>query len=75
MPDGSDKFHALIEQSMATLSQSGVVAQNNFLTTTKAQDFDYLEQKRMVTLEEAVGIREVASKSVPAGPSTNSITP
>lgn len=57
------------ELAMEQLSQSGVIAQNNFITTTKAQDLDYLEGKRLVTLEEAVGIREVSSKEVPAGPS------
>lgn len=68
VPDGTDKFHALAEQNMATLGQSGVVAQNNFITTTKAQDLDYLEGKRLVSLEEAMGVREVASKKTPAGP-------
>lgn len=68
VPDGTDKFHAMIEQNMATLSQTGVVAQNNFVTVSKAQDLDYLEGKRLVSLEEAIGVREVSSKSVPAGP-------
>ena len=71
VPAGTDKFHALAEQNMAQLGQSGIVAQNNFITTTKAQDFDYLEGKRMITLEEAVGVREVASKQTPAGPSSS----
>ena len=52
----------LMSQSMGQLSQSGAVAQNNFLTTNKAQDFDYLEGKRVVSLEEAVGVREVTSQ-------------
>ena len=68
VPNGTDKYHAMMEQNMAQLGQSGVVAQNNFLTVSKAQDYDYLEGKRMVTLEEAIGVREVSSKQVPAGP-------
>jgi len=50
------------------LAQSGVIAQNNFITVQKVVDYDYLENKRMVTLDEAIGVREVSSKSVPAGP-------
>ena len=48
--------------------QTGTVAQNNFVTVQKVVDYDYLENKRMVTLDEAVGIREVASKTTPGGP-------
>jgi hypothetical protein len=58
----------LIGQSMGQLSGSSVVAQNNFITVNKALDYDFIEGKRMVGLTEAVGVREVASKSNPAGP-------
>lgn len=67
--DGTDRFHAIVDSSMASLAQSGTIAQNNFITTSKAQDLDYLEGKRLVSLDEAVGIREVASKVTPGGPS------
>ena len=59
----------LVGQSMGQLSGSSVVAQNNFITVNKALDYDFIEGKRMITLDEAVGVREVSSKSVPAGPS------
>lgn len=59
----------LIGQSMGQLSNSNVVSQNNFITVNKALDYDFVEGKRIVTLEEAVGVREVSSKKVPAGPS------
>ena len=59
----------LIGQSMGQLSGTAVVAQNNFVTVNKALDYDFIEGKRMVGLTEAVGVREVASKKVPAGPS------
>lgn len=68
MPDGTDKFHAIVESEMSQIAQSGRIAQNNFITTVKFADNDYLEGKRIVSLEEAIGVREVASKSVPAGP-------
>lgn len=51
------------------LTQSGIIAQNNFITVQKVVDYDYLENKRMVTLDEALGAREVASKVTPGGPS------
>lgn len=50
------------------LTQTGLVAQNNFVTVQKVVDYDYLENKRMVTLDEAVGIREVQSQVNPGGP-------
>jgi len=64
--DAAQQAH---QQNMAQLAQSGVIAQNNFITVSKAQDLDYLEGKRIVSLEEAIGVREVASKTTPAGPS------
>ncbi|QDT94412.1 hypothetical protein [Gimesia algae] len=54
---------------LTQLMQTGTVAQNNFVTVQKVVDYDYLENKRMVTLDEAVGIREVAAKTTPGGPS------
>lgn len=60
----------LIGQSMGQLSGTGVVAQNNFITVNKALDYDFMEGKRIVDLVEGVGVREVASKSVPAGPTS-----
>lgn len=61
----------LIGQSMGQLSGTAVVAQNNFVTVNKAMDYDFLEGKRIVDLVEGVGVREVASKHVPAGPTSN----
>jgi len=60
----------LVGQAMGQLSGSSVVAQNNFITVNKALDYDFIEGKRIVTLEEAVGVREIGSKSVPAGPTS-----
>lgn len=51
------------------LTQSGIIAQNNFIGVQKVVDYDYLENKRMVTLDEAIGVREVSSKVTPGGPS------
>ena len=53
---------------LTKLVDIGNVAQANFVTVNKVVDYDYLENKRMVTLDEAVGIREVQSKVNPGGP-------
>lgn len=53
---------------LTKLVDSGNIAQNNFITVQKVADYDYFENKRMVTLDEAVGIREVQSKVNPGGP-------
>lgn len=55
-------------QLLTKLIDIGNVAQANFVTINKVADYDYLENKRMVTLDEAVGIREVQSKVNPGGP-------
>lgn len=65
MPSQAEQAH---EQNMAMMMQSGVVAQNNFITVQKTIDYDHMENKRMVTLDEAVGVREVASQTTPGGP-------
>jgi len=67
MADTSPQFS---EQAANTLLQIGNVAQANFVTMNKVLDYDYLEGKNMVSLTEALGAREVASKTVPAGPNT-----
>jgi hypothetical protein len=67
MADCSPQFS---EQAANTLLQIGNVAQANFVTVNKIIDYDYLECKNMVSLTEALGAREVASKSVPAGPAS-----
>lgn len=60
----------VINGGIASLAQTGLIAQNNFVTINKALDYDFMEQRRIISLEEAVGVREVSSKSVPAGPTS-----
>ena len=70
--DMADQALQAHEQNMAALMQTGVVAQNHFVGFTKLADYDYLEGHRIIGNTEAMGIREVASKSVPAGPNVPS---
>lgn len=58
----------LHEQNMAQLGQSGVIAQNNFITVQKAADYDFLITKNQVTLAAALGAREVGAEVSPGGP-------
>lgn len=60
--------NATSANALQALQQSGNIAQNNFITVQKVVDYDYLENKRMVTLDEAVGVREVQSQVNPGGP-------
>ena len=64
----NDVTNATSANALQALQQTGNVAQNNFVTVQKMVDYDYLEQKRMVTLDEAVGVREVQSQVNPGGP-------
>jgi hypothetical protein len=59
----------LHEQNMAQLGQIGIIAQQGFVTVSKAADYSYLQGKDMVSLAEAMGAREVASEKNPGGPS------
>jgi hypothetical protein len=61
----SDNLH---EQNMSQLAQVGIIAQQGFVTVSKAQDYSYLQGKEMVSLTEALGAREVGSRVNPAGP-------
>ena len=58
------------EQNMAALAQVGVALQHHFASYQKVLDLDYAEGKRIVGMVEAMGVREVASKTVPAGPNS-----
>jgi len=72
-PDLPDEEKSIMDPTVASLmtqqlTQTGIIAQNNFVTTTKLSDLDYLEQKRIVSLDEAIGVREVSATNSPGGP-------
>lgn len=62
MAEAADLSPNVANQMLTQLMQTGTIAQNNFVTVQKAMDFDFMENKRMVTIDEAVGVREVASR-------------
>jgi len=63
-------FDSLHEQQMARLGNIANAAHENFEQVRLFAQLDYMEGKRLVSLEEAMGVREVASKQVPAGPTS-----
>ncbi len=64
----SDQAASLHEQNLAQLAQIGVLAQANFVTVGKAQDYGFQQEKNMVSLTEALGAREIGSRVSPGGP-------
>lgn len=66
--NGMDVTERFAEQAANTLLQIGNIAQANFVTVGKMLELGYLEGKDMVSLAEALGAREVASKENPGGP-------
>lgn len=57
-------------ENMSRLAKVGAVAHEHFTNFQAALNYDYLEGKRVIGVTEAMGIREVASKQVPAGPTS-----
>ena len=68
MPENSGQFTSLHDQNMAAMGQAITRFQNDVTTVSKAADYSYLQDKDLVSLAEAVGVREVASQTNPAGP-------
>lgn len=62
------QFAALHDQNMGGMGQAITRFQNDTVTVSKAADYAYLQDKDLVSLTEAVGVREVASRVNPAGP-------
>lgn len=68
MAEPTAQFGALHDQNMAAMGQSMAQFQRDAVTVSKAADYAYLQDKDLVSLAEAVGVREVASQVNPAGP-------
>ena len=64
----SAQFARLHDQNMAGMGQAITRFQNDTVTVSKAADYSYLQDKDLVSLAEATGVREVGSRVNPAGP-------
>lgn len=68
MADSTPQFASLHDQNMAAMGQAIAMFQTDAVKVSKAADYDYLQAKDLVSLAEAMGAREVASRVNPAGP-------
>lgn len=68
MAEPTAQFGALHDQNMAAMGQALAEFQADRVTVSKAADYSYLQGKELVSLAEAVGVREVSSRVNPAGP-------
>lgn len=68
MAEPTAQFAALHDQNMAAMGQTLTQFMRDAATVSKAADYAYLQDKDLVSLAEAVGVREVASRVNPAGP-------
>lgn len=68
MAEATAQFGSLHDQNMAGMGQALTRFQNDTVTVSKAADYAYLQDKDLVSLAEAVGVREVASRVNPSGP-------
>lgn len=68
MPEATAQFSALHDQNMIAMGESQAQFQSDRVTVSKAADYDYLQAKNLVSLSQAVGVREVTSRVNPGGP-------
>ena len=55
MPDPTPQFASLHDQNMAAMGQALVRFQGDAATVSKAADYHYLQDKNLVSQEEAMG--------------------
>jgi len=68
MAESTAQFGSLHDQNMAAMGQAMAQFQVNSVTVSKATDYQHLAGLDLVSLTEAVGVREVGSRVNPAGP-------
>ena|GEM_PF-3781791 len=68
MAEATAQFGSLHDQNMAGMGQAITRFQNDAVTVSKAADYRYLQDMNLVSLSEAVGVREVGSRVNPSGP-------
>jgi hypothetical protein len=64
MADVPDKMH---ETGLARIESAGISAHEHFVTFGKVLDYSYEQDRKMVSLVESLGVREVTSKSGQTG--------
>lgn len=69
MAKATPQFASLHDQNMAGMGAATTRFLNDAATVSKAADYQYLQDKNMVSLPESLGAREIASEKNPGGPS------
>lgn len=59
--------HAIHEQNLGRLASAGASAHEHFIQFAKILDYAYESDRKMVSLVESLGVREVTSASGQAG--------
>jgi len=74
MADPVDLSPNVTNLKITRTQQVGGVVEANLAEINKLLTFDHLENKRMVSLQSALGAREVQAKVTPGGPEQASTT-
>lgn len=69
MADPVDLSPNVANVMMTRTLQVGGLVESNLAEINKLLTFDHLENKRMVSMQQALGVREVQAKVTPGGPS------
>lgn len=54
-----DDIRGALNIALVQIISAGVVAHENFITVNKMLDLDYMENKRSINPQEALGVREL----------------
>ena len=65
--EGEEMALDMQEQNMSRLASAGVSAHEHFVQFGKVLDYSYERDRKMVSLVESLGVREVTSASGQAG--------
>lgn len=71
MPEAIDLSSNVSNIMLTRTLQVGAVVEANLAEINKLLTFDHLENKRMVSLQSALGAREVQAKETPGGPANS----
>ena len=63
----SDVPASVHEHNLSRLEGAGELAYENFVTFSKVLDYSYEQDRKMVSVVESLGVREVTSKSGQTG--------
>ena len=69
MPESIDLSPNVTNVMLTRSIQAGQMVEADLIEVRKLLTYDHLENKRMVSMQQALGVREVQAKVTPGGPS------